>query len=54
MKKSSMFIGLDIHRMSIETAIAEAGRDGEVRSSDGIDGTLEALDRVIRKLVSKG
>ncbi len=30
MKKSSMFIGLDIHKTSIEIAIAEAGRDGEV------------------------
>ena len=54
MKKSSMFIGLDIHKTSIEIAIAEAGRDGEVRSYGAIDGTLEALDKVVRKLVSKG
>ena len=54
MKKSSMFIGLDIHKTSIEIAIAEAGRDGEVRSYGGIDGTLDALDKVVRKLVSKG
>ena len=32
MKKSSMFIGLDVHKDSIEIAIADAGRDGEVRS----------------------
>jgi transposase len=54
MKKSSMFIGLDVHKDSIEIAFAEAGRDGEVRSYGGIDGTLDALDKVIRKLVSKG
>ncbi len=54
MKKSSMFVGLDIHKTSIEIAIAEVGRDGEERSYGGIDGTLEALDKVVRKLVSKG
>ena len=54
MKKSSMFIGLDVHKDSIEIAIAEADCDGEVRSYGGIDGTLDALDKVIRKLVSKG
>ena len=54
MKKSSMFVGLDIHKTSIEIAIAEASRDGEVRSYGGIDGTLDALDKVVRKLVSKG
>jgi transposase len=54
MKKSSMFVGLDIHKSSIEIAIADAGRNGEVRSYGGIDGTLTALDKVVRKLVSKG
>jgi len=49
-----MFVGLDIHKSSIEIAIAEAGRDGEVRSYGSIDGTLDALDKVVRKLVSKG
>jgi len=49
-----MFIGLDVHKNSIEIAIAEAVCDGEVRSYGGIDGTLGALDKVIRKLVSKG
>jgi hypothetical protein len=37
MKKSCMFIGLDIHKDSIEIAIAESGRDGEVGSYGGID-----------------
>jgi hypothetical protein len=38
MKKFSMFVGLDIHKTSIEIAIAEAGRDGEVLSFGAIDG----------------
>lgn len=54
MKKSSIFIGLDVHKNSIEIAIAEAGRNGEIRSYGKIDGSLAALDKVIRKLVSKG
>ncbi len=54
MRKSSMFVGLDVHKNSIEIAFAEAGRDGEVRSYGSIEGNLNALDKVIRKLVSKG
>lgn len=53
MKKSSMFVGLDVHKNSIEIAFAESGRDGEVRSYGKIDGSLSALDKVIRKLVSR-
>jgi len=53
MKKSSMFVGLDVHKNSIEIAFAESGRDGEVRDYGKIDGSLVALDKVIRKLVSK-
>jgi transposase len=49
-----MFVGLDVHKSSIQIAFAEGGRDGEVRSYGRIDGTLNALDKVVRKLVSKG
>jgi transposase len=54
MKKSIMFVGLDVHKNSIEIAFAAGGRDDEVRSYGKIDSTLDALDKVIRKLVSKG
>jgi hypothetical protein len=54
MKKSIMFVGLDVHKNSIEIAFAEGGRDDEVRSFGKVSGNLEALDKVIRKLVSKG
>lgn len=53
MKKSTIFVGLDVHKNSIEVAFADSGRDSEVRSYGKIDGTLDALDKVIRKLVSK-
>ncbi len=52
MKKYIAFIGLDVHKNSIEIAIALSGRDGEVRSYGTIDGSLAALDKVVRKLVS--
>jgi hypothetical protein len=48
-----MYVGLDVHKKSIEIAFAEGGRDDEVRSYGKIHSTLEALDKVIRKLVSK-
>jgi transposase len=54
MKEYSTFIGMDVHKNSIEIAIAQRGRNGEVRSYGKIDGTLDALDKVVRKLVSKG
>lgn len=50
MKKSIMYVGLDVHKDSIAIAIAEEGRRGEVRHYGTIDGELSSLDRVIRKL----
>jgi len=49
-KKSIMYVGLDVHKDSISIAIAEEGRSGEVRHYGTIDGELSSLDRVIRKL----
>lgn len=54
MTDNSTFIGMDVHKNSIDIAIAESGRDGQVRHYGKIDGTLSALDKVIRKIVSKG
>ncbi len=54
MKNHSIFIGMDVHKNSIDIAIAEGGRKGNVQHYGKIDGTLAALDKVVRKLVSKG
>lgn len=54
MKQYSTFIGMDVHKNFINIAIAQRGRNGEVRDYGKIDGTLDALDKVVRKLVSKG
>jgi transposase len=54
MTDSSTFIGMDVHKNSIDIAIAQSGRKGQVRHYGKIDGTLSALDKVVRKLVSNG
>ncbi len=48
------FIGLDVHQHSITLAIADNGPEGEVRLFGTIKNTVEALDKIIRKLVSTG
>ena len=54
MEKCNTFVGMDVHKNSIAIAIADQGREVEVRSYGKIDGTLSALDKVVRKCVSKG
>lgn len=48
------FIGMDVHKDSISLAIAENGSSGEVRLYGTMKNTTEALDKVIRKLISAG
>ncbi len=54
MKKSITFVGLDVHKNSIEVALADAGREGEIRHYGAIDGDLDSFGRLLRKLVSTG
>jgi len=52
--ESILYAGLDVHKNSIEVALAEGGREGEVRRYGRIGGDLDSLDKVVRKLVSTG
>lgn len=50
MKKATRFVGLDVHADSIAVAVAETGRDGEVRSLGTVPNRLESVRKLIQKL----
>ena len=51
-KSSKLFVGMDVHKESIDITLAEQG--GEVRHYGGIGGEQSALIRTVRKLESLG
>jgi transposase len=50
MGKPTRYVGLDVHAQSISIAVAEGGRDGEVRSVGKVANTPEAVRKAIKKL----
>jgi transposase len=50
MKKATRFVGLDVHAESIAAAVAESGRNGEVRSLGLIPNRLESVRKLVQKL----
>jgi transposase len=44
------YIGLDVHKETIAVAIADSGRDGEVRFYGEIANTPDAVANLLRKL----
>jgi transposase len=49
-EKEVLYIGLDVHAENIAVAIAEAGRDGEVRNYGEIPNTFHSIEKLLRKL----
>ena len=54
MSKELLYLGLDVHAENIAVAIAEAGRDGELRSYGEIPNTFHSVEKLIRKLGHPG
>ena len=51
---SILYVGLDVHKDSIDIALAEPGLDSEVRHLGQISGELGALDKSLRRLICQG
>ena len=50
MSKGIRYLGLDVHAETIAVAVAEEGRDGEIRSIGTVPNTPDAVRKLIKKL----
>ncbi|MCX6858359.1 MAG: IS110 family transposase [Verrucomicrobia bacterium] len=53
-EKEVLYLGLDVHAENIAVAIAEAGRDGEVRNYGTISSGLHSVEKLLNKLGHPG
>ena len=49
MNKHTVYVGLDVHKASIESALAVATAGGEVRHYGHIGGDFASFDRALRQ-----
>lgn len=53
-KSNAVFVGMDVHKESIDIAVAAGGMRGEVRHYGTIGGGMGDVDRALRKVVAQG
>ncbi|MCA1370748.1 hypothetical protein I6F15_25685, partial [Bradyrhizobium sp. BRP14] len=53
MERMAAYVGLDVHKDTIAIAVAEAERNGEIRSWGTITNTPSAVDKMLQKLRSR-
>ncbi len=53
-QSTTLYVGLDVHKDSIDIALAEPSRDAEVRHLSTVAAGSEAVTKALRRLVSAG
>ena len=51
---SIVFVGMDVHKTTISVAVAEGGRDGEVRQLGVFPNRAEVIAKLVRRLAVEG
>jgi transposase len=52
--RSIVFVGLDVHKATISVAVAEDGRDGEIRQLGIFPNRAEVIAKLVRRLAVEG
>lgn len=51
---SEIFVGIDVSKARNAIAIADGGRDGEVRFFGEVDASEESMRRVVKRIAGNG